>query len=107
VLRPGGMLHFVEHGLSPDDRVRTWQHRCNPLQRKIACGCNMNRDIPSAITAAGMTIDSLDTYYSKGDPKVLGWTFEGRASVAAGAADRARDRSGDESADDSAVDSAD
>jgi SAM-dependent methyltransferase len=102
VLRPGGVLHFVEHGLSPDDRVRTWQNRCNPLQRKIACGCNMNRDLPASITAAGMTLLALDTYYSKGDPKVLGWTFEGRASADPGPPDDTADGSADDTADGSA-----
>lgn len=81
VLRPGGTLHFVEHGLSPDPKVQKWQHRLNPLQNRVACGCNIQRDIPAIIEAGGMRIDSMDRYYSKGDPKVLGWTFEGRASV--------------------------
>jgi ubiquinone/menaquinone biosynthesis C-methylase UbiE len=79
VLRPGGALHFVEHGLSPDDGVRRWQHRCNSLQRRISCGCNLDRDIAGTITAGGMTIDTIDNYYLPGDPKVLGWTSEGRA----------------------------
>ena len=82
VLRPGGVLHFVEHGVSPDAGVERWQHRLNPLQNRIACGCNIQRDIPTLIEAGGMTVDHLDTFYAKGDPKVLGWTFQGRASVA-------------------------
>src|SRR5665647_994346 len=34
VLRPGGKLLFVEHGLSPDESVRRWQDRLTP-----AWGC--------------------------------------------------------------------
>lgn len=82
VLRPGGTLHFVEHGHSPDERVQKWQDRLNGFQRKAACGCNLNRDIPALLKAGGMTVAQLDTYYSKGEPKPWGWTFEGRATVA-------------------------
>lgn len=79
VLRPGGTFHFVEHGLAPDDGVRRWQHRCNGLQNRVACGCNIDRDIPALITQAGMVVEDLDRFYVKGHPKPLGWTFQGRA----------------------------
>lgn len=82
VLRPGGTFHFVEHGLAPHESVRRWQHRCNGLQRRVACGCNINRDIPGLIAEGGMAIEGLETYYAKGEPKPLGWTFEGRATAA-------------------------
>jgi ubiquinone/menaquinone biosynthesis C-methylase UbiE len=80
ILRPGGVLHFVEHGLGPDTKVRRRQHRWNPIHRRIACGCNVDRDIPAVLEAGGMTMDELDTYYAKGDPKYLGWTYQGRAN---------------------------
>lgn len=82
VLRPGGSLHFVEHGAAPDANVRKWQDRLNPLQQRIACGCNLNRDIPALLTAAGLHVDRLYTYYARGDPKLFGWTYEGVASPA-------------------------
>jgi SAM-dependent methyltransferase len=82
VLRPGGEVHFVEHGLSPDARVQTWQHRCNGLERRLAGGCNLDRDIPALIENGGLAVRKLDTYYAKGDPKPWGWTFEGRAVAA-------------------------
>ncbi len=83
VLRPGGEFRFAEHGRSPDTKVEAWQNRLNPLQRRIACGCNLNRDIPAIIEAGGMTVTELDTFYVKGDPKILGWTYQGAAKVAA------------------------
>ncbi len=82
VLRPGGRLHFVEHGCSPDERVLKWQRRLNPIQRRVACGCNLDRDIPSILEDGGLRVDSLTSYYMKGVPKILGWTFEGVASAA-------------------------
>ena len=41
----------------------------------------MNRPITTIIEDGGMTITSLDTFYAKGDPKVLGWTYQGTAQV--------------------------
>ena len=92
VLRPGGALHFVEHGLSPDEGVQKWQHRCNGIQNRIACGCNIQRDIPAILAAGGMTVLDLETFYAKGDPKILGWTSRG-APPAADAQLRPRIRS--------------
>jgi ubiquinone/menaquinone biosynthesis C-methylase UbiE len=79
VLRPGGTLHFVEHGLAPDESVRGWQHRLNGLQQRIAGGCHLNRDIPAIIENGGLTITQLDTYYGKGEPKPFGSLYEGVA----------------------------
>lgn len=80
VLRPGGTLHFAEHGAAPDARVRKWQHRLNPLQRRVACGCHLDRDIPAIIERGGLTVTSLDTSYAAGQPRVFGWTYRGIAS---------------------------
>lgn len=81
VLRPGGALHFVEHGLSPDEGVARWQHRCNGIQNRLACGCNLQREIPAIIAEGGMVVADLDVFYAKGDPKIFGWTFQGRATA--------------------------
>lgn len=80
VLRPGGTLHFAEHGAAPDAGVKKWQDRLNPVQGVVACGCNLNRDIPAIIEAGGMTVTSLDTYYSQGQPRIFGWTSQGTAT---------------------------
>lgn len=71
VLRPGGQLHFLDHGLAPDERVRKWQRRLDPLQQRLAGGCHFTRPITELITAAGFTITSLDEFYVPG-PKVGG-----------------------------------
>jgi len=82
VLRPGGSLHFVEHGLAPDERVRRWQHRCNGIQRRVACGCNLDRDIPAVLAAGGLTLDRQTTYYGGRGPRIMGWMYQGVASAA-------------------------
>jgi ubiquinone/menaquinone biosynthesis C-methylase UbiE len=81
VLRPGGTFHFIEHGLAPDDRVRRWQNRLNPIQNRIGGGCNLNRDISALVEAGGMRITKLDRYYNSGEPKAFGAMYEGRAVV--------------------------
>ncbi len=72
VLAPGGTLHFVEHGLAPDENVRQWQHRLEPIQKRVAGGCHLTREIPKLVLDAGFEIRELDTYYEKGVPKSLG-----------------------------------
>ena len=79
VLRPGGGLIFVEHGLSPEPGVEAWQQRLNPLWRRIAGGCNMNRRIDRLIGEAGFDITHLETGYLLKGPRVLTYTYEGRA----------------------------
>ncbi len=81
VLRPGGSLHFVEHGLSPDARVARWQDRLTPLQRRLAGGCHLNRPIDRLLADSGLELTGLETYYLEG-PKSMGYTFEGRAIAA-------------------------
>jgi ubiquinone/menaquinone biosynthesis C-methylase UbiE len=72
VLKPGGKLHFVEHGLAPDERVQHWQHRLEPIQKRVFGGCHLTRPVADLITRAGFTIDELDVYYEEGSPKALG-----------------------------------
>jgi len=78
VLRPGGQLLFVEHGLAPDASVQRWQERLTPLWKRIGGGCYLNRGIAGLIEAAGFQIDRLETGYMKG-PKPMTFMYEGRA----------------------------
>ena len=72
VLVPGGSLHFIEHGLAPDERVRRWQHRLEPLQRRVAGGCHLTRPVVDLLTRASFTVTELDVFYQPGAPKALG-----------------------------------
>jgi ubiquinone/menaquinone biosynthesis C-methylase UbiE len=71
VLKPGGTFHFVEHGLAPDEEVRRWQHRLEPLQKRIFGGCHLTRETVALVTDAGFTITELDVFYEPGAPKFL------------------------------------
>ena len=79
VLKPGGSFHFVEHGHAPDPKTARWQHRLDPLNQRVAGGCHLSRRISESIEEAGFAIEHLDTYYSAGEPKPWGYTYEGRA----------------------------
>jgi ubiquinone/menaquinone biosynthesis C-methylase UbiE len=72
VLKPGGTLHFIEHGLAPDESVQRWQHRLEPMQKRIFGGCHLTRQAVDLLTNAGFTIADVDHFYEKGAPKVLG-----------------------------------
>jgi ubiquinone/menaquinone biosynthesis C-methylase UbiE len=80
VLKPDGSFHFVEHGHAPDQRVAIWQQRLEPLNKRLAGGCHLTRRIPDSIKHAGFRLEHLDTYYFKAEPKIFGYTFEGRAT---------------------------
>jgi ubiquinone/menaquinone biosynthesis C-methylase UbiE len=71
VLKPGGALRFVEHGLAPDEGVRRWQHRLEPMQKRLFGGCHLTREIPDLLRDAGFEITELDVFYEDGAPKFL------------------------------------
>ena len=78
VLRPGGVVHFLEHGRSPEPAVATWQRRLTPLQSRLAGGCHLDRPIDALISAAGLQILDLFTEYGDG-PRVASYLYLGRA----------------------------
>jgi ubiquinone/menaquinone biosynthesis C-methylase UbiE len=78
VLKPGGHLLFVEHGLSPDAGVRGWQNRLTPIWKRIGGGCHLNRAIRPLIENAGFRLDRIETGYAKG-PRPMAFMYEGRA----------------------------
>jgi ubiquinone/menaquinone biosynthesis C-methylase UbiE len=82
VLRPGGSLHFVEHGLAPDAGVRRWQHAIEPVWEPLAGGCHLSRPIDELVVAAGFRIDRLDRFYG-GGPKPFSCFYLGCATPTA------------------------
>lgn len=83
VLKPGGKLYLVEHGLSKDPKIQRWQHRLNPLQKFLCGGCHLNRDIPRLLGEAGFRFDEIDQYYVEGPPKFVAFVTRGIASAVA------------------------
>ena len=78
VLKPGGQLLFCEHGMAPDARIQRWQNRLNPMWKKLAGGCHLNRDIPELIRQAGFKIEDIDSQYMKG-PRPFSFIYKGIA----------------------------
>lgn len=79
VLKSDGQLLFVEHGLGPEESVCKWQNRLNPIWKRIAGGCHLNRPISALIERAGFKIVRLDAGYAKG-PKPMTFFYEGSAA---------------------------
>jgi ubiquinone/menaquinone biosynthesis C-methylase UbiE len=78
VLKPGGELLFVEHGLAREPKVSAWQKRINRPWRAVTGGCNLNREVDRLIASAGLAIRRLDTKYLRG-PRMFTFTYQGCA----------------------------
>ena len=78
VLKKSGQLLFVEHGLAQDERVQRWQHRMNPVWKRFAGGCHLDRPIAKLVEDAGFRIAHVETGYMRG-PKPMTFTYEGSA----------------------------
>lgn len=80
VLKPKGKFIFVEHGLSNEPSIQKWQHFITPIQKVVADGCHVNRNIEGLIAKAGFSFESLRKEYAKGIPKVAGYFYYGIAN---------------------------
>jgi len=79
VLKPGGALHFAEHGRAPDAGVLAWQRRLNPVQKRMAAGCHLDRDIPGILAAGGLEVLDVTHTYEERMPRFVGSLYVGRA----------------------------
>lgn len=75
VLRPGGVLAFLEHGLAPSNRVARWQRRLDPIQRRIAGGCHLSRNIPAIVAESGFDITTLEQRFLPGSLVSRPWIY--------------------------------
>jgi SAM-dependent methyltransferase len=82
VLKPDdGRLLFLEHGLSKDASVARWQHRLNPVWRRLAVGCNLTRPVTRLLGEAGFSIAEAEEYYIDGAPRPIGFHCRGIAHI--------------------------
>jgi ubiquinone/menaquinone biosynthesis C-methylase UbiE len=83
VLLPGGSLHFLEHGLAPTPGVARWQRRLEPVQKRMAAGCHLTRDIPELVAEAGLEVVELRQEYLPRPAPTRPWTYVsiGRATA--------------------------
>jgi ubiquinone/menaquinone biosynthesis C-methylase UbiE len=79
VLRPGGSLFFVEHGLANEPSTARWQRRITPLWRRVSGNCHLDRDAAAALREADFELPELAAGYTDGVVKALSYTFEGVA----------------------------
>jgi SAM-dependent methyltransferase len=75
VLRPGGTVHVFEHGVAPDARVERWQHRLEPVQKRVFGGCHLTRDVPGLLTDAGFRLDEVAARYLEVPRVTRPWSF--------------------------------
>jgi len=78
VMKRDGRLIFIEHGCSPDERIRGWQHRLTPLWKRIAGGCHLNREVKAILDQAGYELLESDAGYLPG-PRPVTYTYRGVA----------------------------
>jgi ubiquinone/menaquinone biosynthesis C-methylase UbiE len=79
VLKPGGKFFFVEHGLSDDPKLQVWQNRLTPVQKVLADGCHLNRNIQQLVKNQ-FDIVKIDQFYADNLPKVVGYFYKGVAT---------------------------
>lgn len=75
VLRPGGRLHFLEHGLSPDEGVQRWQRRLEPVQRRVFDGCHLTRPIDRLVEDSGLVLESVERDYALTPSLARPWVY--------------------------------
>ncbi|MFN3747863.1 MAG: class I SAM-dependent methyltransferase [Sphingorhabdus sp.] len=81
VLRPGGKILFLEHGSAPDEDVRKWQRRIEPIWKRIGGNCHLTRPITSAYETAGFKVGGGDKGYMPKSPKPFSWIEWGEARI--------------------------
>lgn len=78
LLKPAGKFFFIEHGLSKDSSVQFWQNTLTPIQKVIADGCHLNRQINNLIEQKFTNV-TIEQFYAPQLPKIIGYMYRGVA----------------------------
>lgn len=71
VLKPEGTLHLVEHVQYHDNAtLKKWQDRLTPVQKLLADGCHLNRNIELILLNAGFKFVQKSYYDAEGLPRL-------------------------------------
>ena len=63
MLRPGGLLLFLEHvAADPGDRLARWQRWLDPAVGVVGHGCSATRHTLEAVQAAGFSAVQADRF---------------------------------------------
>ena len=79
LLRPNGILLFLEHVISDHPPTLTWQRRIEPFWSFCAGNCHLTRNTAGAIGAAGLKIEQLTEAPMTGTPAFVRRTIRGAA----------------------------
>jgi ubiquinone/menaquinone biosynthesis C-methylase UbiE len=80
VLRPGGQLLFLEHGLSREPSVQKWQRRLNGVQRLLGDNCHLTRDVRELVGRRPYREASIEEFYMEKTPRTHGYVYLGTAT---------------------------
>ena len=79
VLKPGGKFFFIEHGLSNEQNIQTWQNRLTPIQKIVGDGCHINRKIDELVASVFDKV-TVEEFYADDLPKIMGYFYQGVAT---------------------------
>ena len=70
VMEVGGTFHLVEHVYSDQASTQRWQNVLTPIQKKLADGCHLNRNIEQYLKNAGFEFVEKNYFYADGIPAI-------------------------------------
>lgn len=80
VLKPNGTLHLVEHVQYQDNpKLQHLQNLLTPIQKRLADGCHLNRNIEQALCDAHFDFTEQHYFAAQGIPKLAQRMFFARA----------------------------